>query len=115
MGRLHQTVLLVSVICNQDLDKDNSIEFCYNLENENKKVYGTSQSTQLKVLGYSFEDPIVTTDNNVKSLAKTNNKFGSEYEVQGLDLEMLKTLGYVPNNFSRLFGLAEEVHVTAII
>ncbi len=53
---------------------------------------------------------MITADTiNDKNLAMANNRFGTEYEVQGLTLESLKSLNHVPNNFTRIFSLAKEV------
>jgi hypothetical protein len=75
-----------------------------------KEFVGLSPSTPLKILGHIFEDPMITADTmNDKNLAKVNNRFGTEYEVQELTLESLKSLRHVPNNFTRIFSLAKEV------
>ena len=47
---------------------------------------------------------------NDKNLTEIKNRFVTKYEVQCLDLEMLKILRYVPNSFSRIFGLAGEIY-----
>ncbi len=71
---------------------------------------GLSLSTPLKILGHVFEDPMITGDTmSDKNLAKVNNRFGTEYKVQGLTLEILKSQRHVPNNFTRIFSLVKEV------
>ena len=68
------------------------------------------QGTPSKILAKIFKDSVITTDTlNNKNLSKVNNRFGTEYEVQGLQLENLKTLRYVPSNFTRLFNYAKDV------
>ena len=74
-----------------------------------KTFVGLPSGTPNIVLSTLFEDSLTTAHTiHDRNLSKVNSRFGFMLPTEQLELQELKNLGLIPNNFPRLFNFAKH-------